>query len=69
MYKDKEQQKPIVNHASRYYGSYVAMPSFKDNNVICSGKDPLKVHKKAKEKGYDDPVLFYVPKKDAVLIL
>lgn len=63
-----EEQKPIVNNASKYYGLYVAMPSFQDNNVVCSGKDPIKVHKQALKKGYKDPVLFYVHKKDTVLI-
>ncbi|MBF0473998.1 MAG: succinyl-CoA synthetase subunit alpha [Nitrospirae bacterium] len=58
----------LVNDASKYYGLYVAMPSFIDRNVVCSGKDPIKVYKQAKENGYNDPVLFYVPEKDTVLI-
>jgi hypothetical protein len=58
----------LVNDAAKYYGLYVAMPSFQDKNVVCSGKDILSVHKEAVRIGYKDPVVLYVPEKDTVLI-
>ncbi|MBF0474079.1 MAG: hypothetical protein HQK91_10615 [Nitrospirae bacterium] len=59
----------LVNDAAKYYGLYVAMPSFMNRNVVCLGKDPLKVHYQAIKEGYNDPVVLYVPEKDTVLIL
>lgn len=53
----------LVNDAEKYGGKYVATKSFTDKEVICSGDDLNSVHNHAKEKGIDNPVVFFVPKK------
>lgn len=49
-------------------GQYVTIPSFADRNVISHGTKPEKVLKEAKEKGYANPVIFFVPKKGMAYI-
>jgi len=46
----------------KYAGKYVAMRDFNNRKVIVSDKDPLKVMKKAKKKGVEDPLIVYVRK-------
>lgn len=58
----------LAENIDRYCGQYVAKKSFKDNKVIVSGKDPVKVLEQAKRRGADDPVIFYVPEKHVVHI-
>lgn len=58
----------LVNDIDRYGGKYVATKSFKDNDVLTSGDDPVKVYNEARSKGIDEPVVFYVPEKDVVYI-
>jgi len=41
---------------------------FCHKNIISAGNDPLKVYKKAKENGADEPVIFYVPEKESTHI-
>ena len=53
----------------RYIGQYVAVEDFDSSKVIVAGDDPVTIHTLAREKGFDDPVLFYVrdrskPKED-----
>ena len=48
-------------------GKYVATRSFNDKKVIASGKDPEKVIAKA-EKICKSPVIFFVPRKNAIHI-
>jgi len=45
---------------SKYKGLWVG---FKNDNqtVVATGKTPTEVIKKAKQKGYDQPILFRVP--------
>ncbi len=57
-------QDAIVQNPELYEEQFVAMKSFSDNTVICAGKKPEQVMKEAKEKGYNSPVMFFVPKKD-----
>ena len=51
-----------------YCGQYVAVESFTNRKVIAHGDDLVKVASEAKEKGADDPVVFYVPEKDVAQI-
>lgn len=58
----------LVNDIDRYGGRYVATRSFKDNDVVTSGDDPVTVYNDARGKGIDEPVVFYVPQKDVIYI-
>ncbi len=58
----------LINDSEKYGGQYVAIKTFQDRNVLTSGSDPVEVYNDAKSKGADDPVVFYVPKKDMVQI-
>ncbi len=58
----------LVKDGNKYNGKYVAMKSFKDNEVISSGFKPSTVLEKARKLGVDNPVLMFVPKKDMVHI-
>lgn len=57
-----------MNREQRYYGQYIAMPSFNNQTVIAFGRDPEKVHSEAKEIT-ETPVIVYVPRKGAIMIL
>ena len=52
----------------KYNGQYVAVKSADDDTVISSGDHVREVYKKAAKKGYKDPWIIYVPKKDIVQI-
>lgn len=58
----------MVNNGEKYGGQYVATRSFKDSTVVAHGTDFIRVHSQAKEKGIENPVVFYVPQKDMVHI-
>ena len=58
----------VLIKTDEYNGRYVAMKSFDDPTVVGAGDDPATSLKDAASKGYDDPVLLYVPEKEAVLI-
>jgi hypothetical protein len=58
----------LIKESEKYGGQYVATRSFVDKDVISHGGDPLKVFNEAKDKGVNEPVVFYVPKKDVVQI-
>ncbi|HBR17112.1 MAG: hypothetical protein A3G39_04230 [Deltaproteobacteria bacterium RIFCSPLOWO2_12_FULL_43_16] len=58
----------LVNDIEKYGGKYVATRSFTNSDVVASGDDMVKVYNEAKDKGIDDPVVFYVPEKDMVYI-
>lgn len=59
--------KRLINNGQKYRGKFVATSSFNDKNVIASGTDPQKVIASA-EKKCDSPVVFFVPKKNAIHI-
>ncbi len=61
-------QHVLVKDSETYSGQFVATKSFVDKEVICYGNDPVKVSAQAKQKGIDDPVVFYIPQKDVVQI-
>ncbi len=52
----------------KYSGQYVALKSFEDDTVISSGGRIQEVYEKAAKKGYKNPVIAHVPKKDMVQI-
>lgn len=52
-----------TTNAEQYDGQYVAVKSFSDREVVSYGKQPVDVLKDAKEKGYSDPVLIFIPEK------
>jgi len=58
----------LIKDTEKYSGKYVAKKSYRHKNVISAGSDPVKVCKKAKEKGADEPVIFYVPEKESTHI-
>lgn len=52
----------------KYRGNYVAIKDIKHSKVISSGKDPKKVRDEAVKKGFDDPLVVYVPRENMVQI-
>ena len=52
----------------KYNGRYVAIKDFEDGAVIADGKDPQETYEKAVKKGFDNPVILFVPYKDMVQI-
>jgi hypothetical protein len=59
--------KKLINNGQQYRGKFVATSSFNDKKVIASGKDPQKVIESAC-KHCESPVVFFVPKKNAIHI-
>jgi len=47
----------------RYGGMYIAAKSSEDKEVVTAGPDLVSVHRAARRKGVEEPVLFYVPRK------
>ena len=58
----------ILIKDEKYYGQYVIIEDFDKPNVIASGTDMKKVYEEATKKGYKNPVIVYIPKKDMVHI-
>lgn len=56
--ESKSQAKKIKDD---YAGKYVAMPSFNDRTIVASGDSPLKAIELAKKKGYNNPIIDYIP--------
>lgn len=53
---------------SKYNGRYVAIRDFQDGTVISDGNSPQEAYEKAIEKGFNEPVILFVPYKDMVQI-
>lgn len=53
---------------SKYNGRYVAIKDFADGTVIGDGKSPQEAYEKAIAKGFNEPVILFVPYKDMVQI-
>jgi high-affinity K+ transport system ATPase subunit B len=51
-----------------YEGKFVALPSFLKRTVVASGDDPKTVAQQAREAGYENPVIFFVPHRDVSLV-
>ena len=49
-------------------GKYIATRSFKNKEIVSSGKNPEKVFFDAKRKGVRNPVLIYIPPKGQINI-
>ncbi len=62
-----KQRGAIVN-SKKYIGRFVAMASFNKRSVVASGKDPVDVMNRAEKKGYQDPLVIFVPPKGVVSI-
>ncbi len=45
----------------KYAGKFVAMPSFNSRRVLASGRDPAHVREKAVRKGFQSPVVVFIP--------
>jgi hypothetical protein len=56
----------VVKDAKKYEGQYVTVKSFASKAVITHGKQLLDVFKRAQKAGVEEPVLIYIPGKDAV---
>ena len=52
----------------KYNGRYVAVKDFNDGTVVGDGKSPEEAYSRAKEKGFNEPVILFVPEKDMVQI-
>ena len=57
-------KKTIVRN-KKYVGMFVAMPSFNKRTVVASGNNPTAVMERAANKGYNSPVVIYVPDKES----
>jgi len=57
-----------ASDAEKYGGQYIAIASMEDRKVLASGKDPGVVLDEAKSRGTANPILVFVPEKDAVLL-
>lgn len=59
----------ILINDGNYSGKYVAFNNDKDREIICSNESALKTYEEAFGKGFESPVIVYVPDKDVVQIL
>ena len=53
----------LLKEGKKYSGQYVATQSFTCHKVVSFGRNIKDVRKKAQEKGFMNPVVFYVPEK------
>lgn len=56
-------KKNVLLESNEYTGKYVAQPDFDKHEVIAANIDPEKAYDEAVSKGYEHPVVFYVPEK------
>ena len=61
-------QVKLLIKEDKYAGKYVALKDFDDQTVIADGDIPQIVYDQAVAKGYDCPVVMFVPVKDMVHI-
>ncbi len=54
--------------AEKYRGMYVTLSSLEAREVISGGRDPGDVLAEAARKGFDMPLLVFIPDSDAVWI-
>ena len=57
-----------LTDSAKYGGQYVAMTDFEGGKVVANDSDPGRALQTARENGCQDPVLIYVPEKDAIQI-
>lgn len=53
----------LLKDGEKYGGKYVATQSFMCHKVVSFGNDMKNVRKEAQDKGFINPVVFYVPEK------
>ena len=58
----------IIKVSKKYINQYVAFPSFNSKKIIAYGKDPSRVIKKARKRGFQNPVIMYIPDPDVTYI-
>jgi microcystin degradation protein MlrC len=58
----------LILTTEAHNGRYVALKSFQDHIIVGVGNDPAAALKEAQEKGFKNPVILYVPEKEAVHI-
>lgn len=64
----RRRRKLIKGYDKRMDRKWIAAVSFAGDAVITFGKDPVKVLKRVKERGYENPVIFFRPKDTDVLV-
>lgn len=60
--------KKTIVHSNKYFNCFVAMPSFKSGCVVAHGQKASSVRRKAIAKGYETPVIIYIPPKGAACL-
>jgi len=45
----------------KYQEKYVVFESFNSKNIVAYDEDPVEAMKKARKKGFKNPVIMYVP--------
>ncbi len=58
----------VLINDNKHSGRYVAIEDFGSKEVITDGESPNDVYLEAVDKGYENPVIFFVPLKDMVQI-
>lgn len=58
--------KRVIVKNQKYAGKFVAMESFNKRTVVASGTDPDGVIQRAEQKGYNSPVVMFVPDKKMI---
>ena len=54
--------------SNKYSGKHIALESFNSDKVVAYGKDPAEVILKAREKGFKNAVLVFVPSKNMTVV-
>ena len=62
-----KQQKILVN-SDKYNGQYVAIKNAEDNTIVGKGATPEKALNEARQKGFKNPFIVYIPNKNLVHI-
>jgi hypothetical protein len=58
----------VLLNTENYNGRYGALRSFEDHTIVGAGDDPESALNDARAKGFDNPVLLYVPEREVVHI-
>ena len=61
-------EKIIEYNPEDLYGKYATIVSLTDKRVVAFGKDRLGVYRQTVQRGYKDPIIFYLPKKGEIFI-
>ncbi len=54
----------LVANSEKYSGQYVTTENWDSSEVICSSKSAYDAYTCAVEKGFNDPVVIYVPTEE-----